>query len=175
MPKVTRIYSLNQAHATLLHCWNKLSKIARGSPSTGNPTGGPSPAAEGKAECHQWLERWEQAFTDYLSTSMDGMSPEDLTQSRVLKANHLACTILASNAETPGVGLEADFQAITELARAVLRDRDASRSPQAVRANDVEGVASGLDVRDPLYVVTSRCGDRRICGRANHLLLQYYS
>nr|POE74749.1 hypothetical protein CFP56_37280 [Quercus suber] len=162
MPKINQIYSLNQAHATLLHCWNKLSAIARGSSSPNSLANDPTSAAELRLECHQWLDRWEQAFKAFLSNSMSSMAAEDLTQCRVLKANHLACTVLAGPTTA---AFEAEFQAITELAGAVLISR---------KSQGVDRLSSGLDVRDPLCLVASRCRERVITTRANELLTRHY-
>ncbi|KAK3115753.1 hypothetical protein LTR53_004573 [Teratosphaeriaceae sp. CCFEE 6253] len=92
---------------------------------------------------------------------MPSMGGEDLTLCRVLKANHLACTILTSDAGPDATaresdGFEAEFQAIVELAGAVLDARDRHNSPQsastASTASPIEATpaTSGLDVQAPL-------------------------
>nr|POE47065.1 hypothetical protein CFP56_00397 [Quercus suber] len=147
IPKINQIYSLNQAHATLLHCWNKLSAIARGASPSSSLTLSPASSVDSRLECHQWLERWEQAFKTFLSSSMSTMAPEDLSQCRVLKANHLACTILAGSTTSAANEFETEFQAITELAGAVLSSRHATDSPRSTKPQGGDRVSSGLDPR----------------------------
>lgn len=102
MPTVNRITSLTQAHATLLHCWIRLAMFSNGSaPNSESPT---TPASDDQEHernrFQQWLEQWESAFSAYLSTAIASMVNEDITESRILKTNHLACTIMASGANT---------------------------------------------------------------------------
>ncbi|KAK3709726.1 hypothetical protein LTR37_010753 [Vermiconidia calcicola] len=169
MPNVKRISSLSQAHATLQHCWTKLSTVAQGSPSPSPVTYSSYPGStnQNKKLFQAWLEQWELAFTAFLSNAMASMTNEDITQSRILKTNHLACTILASDIES---GFEAELRAIVELAGAVLRCRYFPDSPQDTKSkHDVSPVAAGLDVREPLHVVL-RYGRHESRNRATELL-----
>ena len=152
MPVVTRITSLGQAQATLQHCATKLSKSWQGNPGRSSPPDSPIDA-HGRRHFQQWLEQWEQAFTAYLSFAMPSMKTEDITQCRVLKANHLSCTILASEG-TSFDRFDREFQAIVELAGAVIQSR---RQKPDSRSQSPEGSTETLDVREPLYVVAARC------------------
>ncbi|RMY94788.1 hypothetical protein D0864_05453 [Hortaea werneckii] len=115
MPSVSRITSLNQAHATLLHCCNKLGRFEQCcQPQTSTPS---SPVlqntqAEERRAFRQWLQRWESAFSQFLSTYASGMSSEDLSQCRILKANHIACNIVASNARPGTLEFDANLTII---------------------------------------------------------------
>ena len=172
MPNVSRIYSLSQAHATLLHCRNRLISFAQ---ECVDPKADEAYIGDERRQYQKWLERWEQAFTEYLSATMMSMATEDLTQSRVLKANHLACTVVASDAKPDGSnceGFDTEFQAIVELAGAVLQSRQRPNSPQSATSSESSATSQGLDVRDPLYVVTARCNKHTIRHRANELLLR---
>ncbi|CAK3882399.1 Hypothetical predicted protein [Lecanosticta acicola] len=152
MPIVTRITSLGQAQATLQHCATKLSRSWQSNPGRSSPP--PSPIdAYGRRHFQQWLEQWEQAFTAYLSFAMPSMKTEDITQCRVLKANHLSCTILASQGSSFDK-FDSEFQAIVELAGAVLQSR---RQKPNSRSQSPEAFSEILDVREPLYVVAARC------------------
>lgn len=173
MPTVNRITSLNQAQATLLHCSTKLSKSWQNNPGRSSP---PSSPLDSDARRHfqRWLEQWEQAFTSYLSCAMAGMKNEDITRCRILKANHLSCTILASGSSVDPrsfSGYEADFQAIVELASAVMQSGSGTCS-SANRESPSDGSpsAGSLDVRGPLYVVAARCDRLSIRARAVELL-----
>lgn len=117
----------------------------------------------------QWLQQWEQAFTAYLSSSMAGMGAEEVASCRVLKANHLSCTVLASEASPTTAGgrnFEGDFRAIVELVTAILQ----TRSPAATARAVSNTTSHALDVREPLYVVVARCGNGTIRDQAVELL-----
>ncbi|KAK3711078.1 hypothetical protein LTR37_009865 [Vermiconidia calcicola] len=174
MPNVKRISSLNQAHATLQHCWTKLSTVSQQSPSPSpSPvTYSPHPESrnENKKLYQAWLEQWELAFTAFLSNAMASMTNGDLSQSRILKTNHLACTVVASDLESGFEAFEAEFRAIVELAGAVLRCRYFADSPQDTKSkHDISPIAAGLDVREPLRVVL-RCSRNESHNKAAELL-----
>lgn len=177
MPNVSKLCSLDQAQATLMHCLTKLSRQMQDLPST--PSGSVSqprrPILEDDRQHYQrWLEQWELAFTTFLTHAMAAMSDEEVTQSRVLKANHLACTILAAG-NTPAHALEAEFCAITELAGAVSRLRYFAGSPQNPGSNEPTTTLAMLDIADPLHVVLARCNQEATRQRAIKLLSQHYS
>jgi hypothetical protein len=118
----------------------------------------------------QWLDRWESAFSAFLAVHMPAMNKEDVARCRVLKANHLSCTILASeNSNEPRSfdAFEADFQAIVELAKAVLQPPG---SPSTVDAANAALASGLLDVRGPLNVVAARCNRQAIRIQAIELL-----
>lgn len=185
MPSVSRITSLNQAHATLLHCCNKLARFEQCcQPQTSTPS---SPVlqntqADERSVFRQWLQRWESAFSQFLSSYASGMSNEDLSQCRILKANHIACNIVASNAR-PGTLefdlYEQDFQAIIDLATSVLqtRQRIQSSSPLSAASTPDAGprAVAGLDVRDPLCILLVSCRKQVLRNRANDLLMRFYA
>lgn len=182
MPNVTRLSSLAQAHATLLHCWTKLSRFMQEANSLASV--GSSAAAQRRTALiderrhfQQWLNQWETAFTAFLSSAVASMTTEDITQSRVLKTNHLACTVLASD-DPPS--FESEFQAIVDLSGAVLRSRQQLASGASPRSNTSTASDSssaslrGLDVREPLIVLLGRCRQEPIRGRARELLNRFY-
>ena len=132
---------------------------------------------EEKQRFRQWLEQWELAFTTFLSNAMTSMASDDVTQSRVLKANHLACTILASDAGPSGLDVfDSEFNAIVELAGAVLRSRHFSDSPQDATSptEPTSPIIAGLDVKEPLYVVRARCHQTATRNQAAELLARFY-
>lgn len=192
MPSISRISSLDQAHATLFHCWTRLSSLTRGSPKSALSSESPRSSSTESSntlsagssrsgstetrEYRQWLDQWEVAFTAILSSSVQTMSNDDMTLSRILKANHLACTILSSDADTlTSNAFEAESRAIIELAGAVLRASFLSDSPQDTKPESAPMPAStGLDVKEPLLVVVSRCNQPAIRTRAAELLSRFY-
>lgn len=172
MPTVNRITSLNQAQATLLHCSTKLTKSWQHNPGRTSPPSSPLDS-DARRDFQRWLEQWEQAFTSYLSNAMAGMKSEDITRCRVLKANHLSCTILAAGSSSDPRsfgGFESDFQAIVELASAVMQSRPAMSSSNRDSPSDGNQISGSLDVRGPLYVVAARCDRVAIRSRAVELL-----
>ncbi len=175
MPNVTRISSLNQAQATLLHCWTKLSKFNAEQTPTQSFAWSPTSVSNERENFQQWLDRWELAFTAFLTDAMPSLTNEDITLSRVLKSNHLGCTILASpshpyDPET----LNNDCRAIIELSGAVLRSRNAVDSPvEAKVQHDLFIFVTTLDVKEPLQIVASRCKDESLQTRADELLSRY--
>jgi len=178
MPNVTRITSLTQAHATLLHCCNKLARFAQSCRSPDTLTTPDGSTIDERRQFQLWLEKWEVAFTEFLSATMGSMSSEELSQCRVLKANHLACNVVASDV-APGPpefdAFESEFQAILDLASAVLQLRQGTSSPQrAISLLEVSPFTSGLDVRDPLYIILAHCHKQYLRDRANGLLQRFY-
>ncbi len=176
MPIVTRVTSLSQAHATLQHCWVKLSSFVQDYPTSASTTSSSSSDTTTMATERQrfqtWLEQWEVAFTQFLTISMAAMHGDDIMQSRILKTNHLACTILAADSETT---FDNDYNAIVELAGAVLRSRSTgSPGPESNIGGPLTWpptfTATTLDVLDPLMVVISRCNVDVVRMRAAELL-----
>ena len=176
MPNVSKISSLNQAEATLLHCWTKLARVASAStPTSSELSSQPSSPVADRQHYQKWMEQWELAFTTFLTNAMASMSNEDITQSRILKANHLACTILAADDQPSFDAFEAEFRAIIELVDTVLRSRYHGDSPREPRSTESSPVSAVLDVKDPLYVVLSHCNKETIRSRAAELLLRFNS
>ncbi|KAK4623791.1 hypothetical protein CLAFUW4_05935 [Fulvia fulva] len=170
MPTVSRITCLAQAQATLQHCSTKLCRSWQNHPARVSPPGTPIDAG-GQRQFQQWLDQWEQAFTTYLSYAMPAMKTDDVTTSRILKANHLSCTILASDS---GPNFDNEFQAIVELAGAIEQSRtsrsgSASRSELPTEGNEPWS-SSTLDIHEPLYVVVARCDRNSTRKRAMDLL-----
>lgn len=177
MPTVTRIISLTQAHATLLHCWVRLARFGNGSaPSSESPT---TPTSDGtgheRSRIQQWLEQWESAFSTYLATAMASMVNEDITESRILKTNHLACTIMASGINpTTSKSFDADFNAILELSSAVLRSRHRSDSPvDELSERRIARTGADLDVFQPLQMVCTYSSQEEARRKAAELLMGY--
>lgn len=176
MPTVSRITTLNQANATLSHCWSKLWTAGLQTVDKGVQT-------QDQRQLRSWLERWEVAFKEFLSNALASMGTEELTHCRILKANHLACTILASQAEpsataTNSGSFEAEFRAIVELAGAVLHTREQTSPPQSASTAsttspvDFSPSTCVLDVHAPLYIVMARCSNVGLLDRANRISLQ---
>ena len=173
MPNVSKISNLNQAHATLLLCSTRLLPTDQSPMSS--PRSPQSTTSDYKRPYQQWLETWEIAFSAYLANSMASMSSEDVTRSRILKANHLALTILAADGDPPAFDLfEADFRAILELCGAVLRSRYQADSPQELKPSEKLTSASDLDVKEPLSVVISQCDDHGVRVKALDLIATFY-
>lgn len=176
MPNVTFLTTLNQAHATLLHCWNKLTRLTATCAVLKASRAHDEIIAKERKQVESWLDRWEQAFTEYLSSAMASMGSDELTQCRLLKANHLSSTIVAAELGPGGTDLDAfelEFLAIIELSDAVLRARQGTHSPQSTTSSPIaSSVTAGLDVVNPLHVVANHCNKIELRQRANELLLR---
>lgn len=177
MPTVNRITSLTQAHATLLHCWIRLARFSNDSaPNSESPTTPTSADEEHERNrFQQWLDQWESAFSAYLSTAMASMVNEDITESRILKTNHLACTIMACGVNaTTSKSFDADFNAILELSSAVLRSRHQSESPiDELSERRIARAGANLDVFQPLQLVCTYSSQEEARRRAAELLMGY--
>lgn len=101
------------------------------------------------------------------------MINEDITESRVLKANHLACTIMASGVSaTTWKSFDTDFNAILELAGAVLRSRHVSATPtDELAERRIQRSGGDLDVFHPLQLVCTYSGQEDMRRRAAELLI----
>ncbi|EME45623.1 hypothetical protein DOTSEDRAFT_71353 [Dothistroma septosporum NZE10] len=168
MPTVTRITCLAQAQATLHHCSTKMSRSWQ-SHSARTSTPGTPIEAGGQRRFQQWLDQWEEAFTAYLSYAMPAMKTEDVTRSRILKANHLSCTILASDS---GPNFDNEFRAIVDLVGAIEQSRSSRSGSPSSSESPIEKnePPSTLDIYEPLYVVVARCERNSIRKRAMDLL-----
>lgn len=177
MPTVTRITSLAQAHATLLHCWFRLSKFTDGSaPSSDSPDTQTSDDSDQERNRFQkWLEQWELAFTAYLSAAMASMVNEDITESRILKTNHVACTIMASGVNaTTSQSFDGDLNVILGLSEAVLRSRHLPEiPPNELAERRTLRAGANLDVFHPLQLVCTYSGQEHVRRRAAELLLDF--
>jgi len=91
------------------------------------------------------------------------MRGDELTRSRILKANHLSCTILASDGRSFNT-FDSEFQAIVDLAGAILQ----TRAPNTLRSD-----SNTLDVREPLHVVAARCSRVSTRNQAMELLNRF--
>ncbi len=168
MPNVSRLTSLNQAHATLQLCSTRLHDFHQSYHSLASPASSAESeiAHLERRKLQTWLEQWELAFTDFLTNAMPSMNLDDITESRILKTNHLACIILsAENDHT----FEAESNAIVELAEAVLR-AGGSNSSRTTRTASPIPMTEGLGVTRPLMTVISRCGIEGLRTRAAELL-----
>ncbi|KAH9845431.1 hypothetical protein Tdes44962_MAKER06638 [Teratosphaeria destructans] len=178
MPNVKHIATLNQAHATLLHCYNKVSRFAQAYAAARTPSNKDEVPFEERQQFTQWLDRWERAFTDYLTSNMPSMGNNELTQCRVLKANHLACVVLIATTgpSKPDFDkFETDFEAIVELSGAVRQARQSKESPTSATSSPIAiATRAGLDVQDPLHIVITYCTRPDLRSRANELSLRLH-
>ena len=175
MPSVSQITGLEQAKATLQHCHSRLlaGDIVSPpmSPRTDDTPQTPVGASTEREERFvRWLSQWEKAFSTFLSAAMSAMKDEEVSQCRVLKANHLNCVILAS-ADAPDrtdrSPFAKEFKAITDLCGAVLMQQH-----QEPDRNPMPRMGRGMTVVDLLQGVADRCSERVTRERATRLLAQ---
>jgi len=103
------------------------------------------------------------------------MVNEGITECRILKTNHLACTIMASGVHTTAPKtFDTDFNAMLELSAAVLRSRFKPDSPSDELAERRALRASAdLDVFQPLQLVCTYSSQAEVRRRAAELLMGY--
>lgn len=172
MPNISRISSLGQAQATLMVCLTKLTKFTQEQASAGSYAWSPVSLGTERQTFRDWLDRWETAFHAFLATTMPitPLTEQDMMLSRVLKANHLACTILASD-QISSDSFGNDLKSIVRLSEFVLTPRHATDSPRDSKlSSPAPSSTPGLGVREPLLVVRSRCNDEELRARVDELL-----
>lgn len=180
LPDLDTIYTLDEANDTLYLVYSNIlifhQSLRAYCPS---PTDDLSAAATQKhLRFSPWLKLWEQAFATFLFRESASLSHEDMQKAKVLKANHLLCTVLARVDTTAGFWawepFTPEFKAIVDLAAAVLNAEHRSTASEcAGRRAGIEHVpcmSSGLWIADPLYVCLSRCTEPEFRRQAAGLL-----
>jgi hypothetical protein len=174
MPAVRSSCNLDQAHATLQLCSNKLKTHFRKLLETDPSSVEALSILTEMRRFRPWLEQWEKAFSAFLATAMPTLAQPEVKKCRVLKANHLSTLILASISGVRDVDFEpfmADFKAIVGLAAAIL-DAETTPDVSPKSAWDKREVAptTTMTLADPLRVVVSCCTDPMVRSRAARLL-----
>lgn len=172
MPAATKACSTEQAQATLQLCANKLKSRMRIWTEARNSSSSWTShdfTAEGR-QFNAWLESWESAFSTLLAQAMPSMREEDVERCRILKANHLGCSVQASLlANGDRESTERDALAILGLASAVLTRPSSSHSD--VEPQQRPGVMS---MAEPLEVVAGYSSSATLRSNASRLLSQHF-
>jgi hypothetical protein len=174
MPAVRSSCNLDQAHATLQLCSNKLKTHFRKLLETDPASVEALSILTEMRRFRPWLEQWEKAFSNFLATAMPTLAQADVKKCRVLKANHLSTLILASISGVRDVDFEpfvADFKAIVGLAAAILdAETTPDVSPKSAWDKREVTLSTVMTLADPLRVVVSCCTDPMVRSRAARLL-----
>jgi hypothetical protein len=174
MPAVRSSCNLDQAHATLQLCSNKLKTHFRKLLETDPASVEALSILTEMRRFRPWLEQWEKAFSSFLATAMPTLAQADVKKCRVLKANHLSTLILASISGVRDVDFEpfvADFKAIVGLAAAILdAETTPDVSPKSAWDKREVTLSTVMTLADPLRVVVSCCTDPMVRSRAARLL-----
>ncbi len=125
-----------------------------------------------KLEYVRWLQQWETAYSSLLTCLRTELNAEMLDGCRVLKAHHVAATVVAETDITKGEAQWQDFaphcKAIVGLAAEVVE-----RLPNArvtAQVPQVPYISSTMGLTEPLYVAATRCHDPTIANHAKVLL-----
>lgn len=177
LPPIEYIFSLDHAHGTLHTALNSVMRFMQGFHPTAPRDHIAITIAEKYLRYSPWFQRWETAFTAFLSEKREFMSSTDLKRAMVLKANHLVGTMLASVDQSAGPvaydAYEAEFKAIVDLSREVLATFSCPPLPTlSDRTRGTPYLSFSLWVTDPLWMAISRCRNPNIRQAAFTLLSQ---
>lgn len=175
LPDVDAIHSLSHAsrilhviYTNLLLYQHNASAYLFGADVT---TAGP---AQKHLRFAPWLRNWERRFADFLFRHSRTLSHAQMQHAKVLKANHLLCTILASVDTARGwAGWEpftGEFKAILDLAAAVLTPETMGKAAELGGTEGMPVMSFGLWIAEPLFVCLSRCTEPELRRQAAGLL-----
>ena len=173
MPDVEHIYSLEHANRALQYTYINILVFCQGVSLAMSPAE-ISFKMEQKAQFFApWLQRWEQAFSEFLFQQSKGLSFDDVQRAKVLKANHLVATMLATIDQGASRDIWAEYdnecKAVIDLSASVLNTYSLA-SPVALSAFQFPYLTFGLWVAEPLFIVMSRCRNRELQRQAAGLL-----
>lgn len=131
-----------------------------------------------------WLQSWDAAFAELLTNAQVTASPANRKAAMILKANALVTDIFTnvdlSRGESAWEVFQDKFQAIVDLAAAVLEADDSVRSRSQVQKTKTTFISTtnvehafGLGIITPLCEVCARCSEPIIRGKALELLSRY--
>lgn len=161
LPKLSTIRSLEHANKTLRVVYSNLLTYHQDY-VTGHTLGTISyNVAQKQARFVPWLRQWESSFAEYLFKEAGGLSPDDMSRAKVLKATHLLAMILAQVDNAAGWDawrpFENEFKAIIDLAAAVLDSQQFGHVSEFEGLHYFPCMSFGLWVNEPLFVCMSRC------------------
>jgi hypothetical protein len=119
-----------------------------------------------------WLKTWEQSFSEFLFHESANLSTEDMQRARVLKANHIAATIVAKGplGRVGGwPGFNNACKAIIDLSASVLNTYALSPGSDLPTFH-LPSLAFGLWIYEPCFIVMARCNDPELRKQAAGLL-----
>ena len=119
------------------------------------------------------LNAWKQKFGAFLFRQSNNLSHDDMQHAKILKANHLNCSILARfdlSLGRPGwESFENDFKSVVDLSASAMKTYS-NPSKTDVTAFQVPFMSFGLFITEPLYICMARCPSRNLRRQAAELL-----
>lgn len=119
-----------------------------------------------------WFQTWECAFTAFLAQESTRLDSETLNGCRLLKAHHLAASILAGAdytlGETAWARVSKEFSIIVELLDGILILLP--KRPVTPDPPQTPYLTATMGMIEPLYLTATRCPDSGISGKAEVLL-----
>jgi hypothetical protein len=174
MPAVRSSCTLVQAEATLQLCSNRLKNHFRRLIDSDHLSIDTAIILAEMRRYQSWLEQWEMAFSAQLAVAMPTMTQVEIKKCRVIKANHLSTSIMASIAGVKESDFEPflpEFRAIIGLAAATLEaDNTPDISPKSIVDKTMIAATTEMTIADPLRVTVYCCNDPLIRSRASKLL-----
>ena len=96
LPDMERIHSLDQAHWMLHSTYISLLVYCQRVSLAASPSHIASKMAHKLLVFGPWLKEWEQYFAQFLFREAKQLDEQDMQRAKVLKANHLAATMIAT-------------------------------------------------------------------------------
>ena len=175
LPVISHLSSLEHAHDTLHFAYTSLLCFCQDVHLDAPPYDMAVMMADKYLTYAPWLKSWERAFVDFLFREAKNLSPNDMQRAKVLKANLIISTILATLDQ--GLGkraweqYESDFKAIIDLSASVLNTYTIGFTPTLSNVTfRFPYLPFGLWVAEPLFITMSRCTNPELRRQAAGLL-----
>ena len=172
LPEVSRLHSLQHANWTLHFIHTKLMLFCQDTRLDTTPYEHAMRVAEKRQLFSAFLKTWEAAFADYLYREASALSTHDMHRAKVLKANHIAITMLTNLEHHSQAGYEPfknECRAIIDLSASVLNTYTLVPGT-TLNTLQFPFLTFGLWVSEPLFIVMSRCPDPELRRQAAGLL-----
>ena len=172
LPDVSQIHNLQHANWTLYFTWIMVYIFCQDAMLAMPPFELAARLTKKREIFLPWLKTWEQSFSEFLFSESANLSTEDMQRARLLKANHIATTILAKGplGRVGGwPGFNDACKAIIDLSASVLNTY--AQSPgSGLPTFHFPFLAFGLWISEPCFIVMARCNDPELRKQAAGLL-----
>ena len=173
LPDVSRLHSLEHANWTLHYVYISILVFCQDCRLDVNPYELSVKMAEKYLSFAPWLKVWEASFADFLFRESSSLSAHDMQRAKVLKANHIGATLLATIDHGSGCAAwepyDNDCRAIIDLSASVLTTY--TLNPGATLSKfQFPFLCFALWVAEPLFIVMSRCCNPEVRRQAAGLL-----
>ena len=172
LPDASRIHSIDHANWTLHYAYIGLLTACQDCRQSGGSGAFAFLEAQKYHLYKPFLKTWERSFADFLFREASSLERSDMERAKVLKANHIAATILASVGcckQEEYKPYDNECKAIVEFSASVL-DTYALHQGGTLSKSQFPFLSFGLWVSEPLFLVMARCHDPLLRRQAAGLL-----